>query len=160
MRHGLGNAPLDIGGWLILMGIRLIGGISNNGNSAIQTFSLHPNAITQPVAILLIFAILYAFYVLILFFKRHKAFPVAFIVLEALTILYNLSIFFISSKPAIDFWDLSWLSHAIVFPLISALWILYTLLSKRVKKTFVLKWDRTADQQLVDKANAFHAVKR
>ena len=158
MKRDLGKAPLDIGGWLILVGIRLIGGISDNGTSIMRTFILHTNTIVQPIGILFIFAILYAFLVLLLLFKRHKTFSVTYIVLESLTIIFNLSMYFIFYKPDTTLGDMSWLSHAVVFPLISALWIAYILLSKRVKKTFVFKWDRTPDPRLVDKANALRAA--
>lgn len=93
MKRDLGKAPLDIGGWLILMGIHLIRGISANGNSVIQIFNLHLIGIMQAARIVLIFATLYAFLVLIMLLKRHKAFPCAYIVLEVLLMLFNLSIF-------------------------------------------------------------------
>lgn len=160
MKKDLGEAPLPLGGWLILVGLRLVGGLVMNGNSVMKTFGYNLNVVGQIIRILTILIILYMFIVASLFFKKHKAFPAAYIALEAFSVILNISTFFISYRPNTTAWDGLWLQYTVVLPLISILWILYMLLSRRVKKTFLLNWNETLDQSLVDKANGRQALRR
>ena len=153
MKRALGEAPLTIGGWLFLIALRLILGIANSGNSVLQTFGLQLDTTGQAVRILSTLLIIYCFVVLAMFFKRHKAFPIAYIVMESLNLIFNISelfiIYSIRSFP-MDALQIVYIAASVS---ISILWILYMLLSKRVKKTFVYGRNETTDQSLIDKAN-------
>ncbi len=155
MKKDLGAAPLTIGGWLFLVALRLILGIANNGNGVLQTFGLQLNTQGQIIRILSALPVIFAFVVLALLLKRHKAFPIAYIMFESFVIFLNLFSFFIV---AVDLsaikWDAFENLQVIIATIIGSLWILYMLLSKRVKKTFVYGWRETLDQRLADKANS------
>ena len=153
MKKDLGDAPLTIGGLLFLVAVRLIIGIAGSGNSILQTFGLQLNMTGQAVRAISALLVIYAFVVLSLFFKRHKAFPAAYIVMESLNLMLSISELFIlysiSSLP-MDAMQIIYIA-APVF--ISILWILYMLLSVRVKRTFVYGRNELADQSLIDKTN-------
>lgn len=153
MKRDLGEAPLTIGGWLFLIAVRLILGIANSGNSVLQTFGLQLDTTGQAVRALSALLILYCFVVLALFFKRHKAFPVAYIVMESLNLSLSIvELFILYGIRSVTMTTLQIVSMMIPI-FISILWIVYTLLSKRVKKTFVYGRNEMADQSLIDKAN-------
>jgi hypothetical protein len=154
MKKELGDAPLYLGGWLIFIGIRLIGGIAANGSSVLQSFNRPLNTLGLITNILLLLFNIYSLFVLWLFTKRHKAFPATYISLESFAILSNISSFFILFRSNTIEGNAFWLPYTVVLPAISILWIVYMLVSKRVKKTFVYNWNNTLDRQLNDKASS------
>lgn len=153
MKKDLGDAPLPLGGWLILVGIRLVGGIVMSGSSVTNTIGLDLNVTGQIIRILAFLIIIYVFVVASLFFKKHKAFLAAYVALETISIILSISTFLLSYKPNTPVWEQLWLPNIVILPMFSVMWILYKLLSRRVKKTFLLKWDESIDESLVDKAN-------
>lgn len=149
MKKDLGDAPLTLGGWLILIAVRLIGGLLVIVSPIMPASSFNLNATGQIIRIALLLFIVYALAVSALFLKRHKAFPRAYIILEAVSIILNISTF-ITNTNVRDAFSISYFAALL---LISILWISYILLSERVKKTFVYRWNEKPEQRLVDKAN-------
>jgi hypothetical protein len=153
MRKVLGEAPLDIGGWLIVLELRLVLGILPSSEYIYQVYRSGWGA----ESILFILTFLYGFFALVMMARRHKAFPGIFIGLEAFAALSNIIMLIISL-------ELSVISRIIVWPfaaasfLLSVIAVLYILLSKRVKRTFVWNWDKSVDQRLIDRANGIQAM--
>lgn len=150
MKKQLEDAPLYINGWLILVAIRLGGGVFIDVRSYAFKFSSLAHTITGIMLLLFIF---YALVVLTLFLKRHKAFKSAYICLEAFSIVSNLSAFLLSFNIETISRDAFPLIYTIALLVISTLWIIYMLSSERVKKTFVFNWNEKYDKRLVEKAN-------
>ena len=153
MKKELGDAPLHLGGFLILLLIRLIGGIALNGKSILETFRLHLSPAGQVFRIMLILFILFAFYVSGLFSKRHKWFPGAYIGLEICSVIINLYTFLTAFDMNLGSGNVFIIPYTVALLLISILWILYIIFSKRVKKTFVFNWNESVDIRLAQKAN-------
>jgi len=130
--------PLNLGGWLIITGIRLFAGIANAllAMGLIVQAGLQ-SANTAAMTALLGIGLIYLIVALFFYFKRYKYFKTAYIGLEIFFILFNYIVF-----PAIGFAFLVW----------SFVWILYMLLSKRVGQTFVYDWDGIVDRSRMEKA--------
>jgi hypothetical protein len=148
-RKVLGEAPLDIGGWLIVIGIRLFGSAMINGRDIYMVFFTGASV----TGILFLLTLIYAFAVLIIMVNKYKGFPYFYIGFEAIAIFFNIAV---AITESISGTEVLWLLY-LATVLISVLLILYILLSKRVKRTFVLNWDKSIDQRLVDKANGIQA---
>ena len=88
MKKDLGEAPLTIGGWLIFIGIRFFVVTMGIGNDAVRTLHMKFNALQ----LLFIILFMYTLIVLIFFSKRHKAFPVTYIIIEFLLLLRSILI--------------------------------------------------------------------
>lgn len=152
MKKELGPAPLTIGGWLILVGIRLVGGIINTSSSIFKESNSQQSFLALIFSIISVLLLIFTFAVLAFLFKRHKAFPVCYIVLESFFIVSNIiTLNMLLMTPALPAQPI--FIYAVVPIIIGALWIVYMLRSERVKKTFVFSWNEKPDQKLVDKAN-------
>jgi hypothetical protein len=149
VRKVLGEAPLDIGGWLIVIGIRLFNSVMVYSRDIYIAFFSGVSV----GGILYLLTLIYAFAVLIIMVNKFKGFPYFYIGFEAIAIFFNIAV---AITESISGTEVLWLLYLASF-LISVLIILYILLSKRVKKTFVLNWDKSVDQRLVDKANDIQA---
>lgn len=152
MKKDLGQAPLTLGGWLILVGIRLVGGIINTSSSIFKESNSQQNSLALIFSIISVLLLIFTFAVLAFLFKRHKAFPVCYIVLESFFIVSNIiTLNMLLITPALPTQPI--FIYAVVPFIIGALWIIYMLRSERVKKTFVFSWNEKPVQRLVDKAN-------
>ncbi len=149
MRKDIGEAPLQIEGWLHLVAVRLVLGIAPNGNYIYEVLKSGSDI----SIISFVLSAGFMVFVLIMLYKRHKAFPGVYIGLEACTIVSRIAILVVVPGDTPGGWGAAGLFVAVSF-LISILWILYMLISRRVKKTFVWYWNNTVDQRLVDKANS------
>ena len=136
-----------------MVGIRLVGGIANSGKSIFQVFDgqqTTPALINNIISALLV---IFAFVVLALLFKRHKAFSVCYIVLESCFIVTNIiTLYVYVMAPDIQA-KMLFIASAAIPVIIGTLWIIYMLRSERVRKTFVFNWNEKPVQRLVDKAN-------
>ncbi len=119
MKKDLGDAPLHLGGFLILLLIRLIGGIALNGKSILEIFSLELDTIGQIFRIMSAIFLLLSFYVSTLFSRRHKWFPNAYIVMEVFSIIIYISAYwdakerFLYSQPMRSWLPIDWFRHII-----------------------------------------------
>lgn len=159
MKKALEPAPLTIGGWLMLIGIRLFLSVLSNGNSFVGSFQFHFELSPEQQILRAVYGlvVLYVFVILILFTKRHKAFPVMYIILESVNVIMTIVLFITAVKsPPIRGAAFQIVSFAasVVFGI---LWIVYMRRSERVKKTFVYSWNQTPDRKLIDKTNGVSA---
>ncbi len=153
MKKDLGEAPLTIGGWLFLIASRLIFGIANSGSSLFQVFDLQPDLPTRMIQILSALLVVFAFVACTFLLKRHKAFPVSFIIFNSCSIVFNIFAVCISLAAGVAPLNTFLLLSAAIPAVSGTVCIVYTLRSERVKKTFVFTWNEKPDKRFVDKAN-------
>lgn len=139
------SEPEGIGGWLILPAIGLIGGPIANATNIIRLHRLKAlynlfgdlpssikSAIMWQTLILLVF-ICFQICVAVLFFRKKRIAPGAFITL----LIGNLIVSFICAAWTSDVFNIPFKVGGVVGAVVySAVWIPYFLLSKRVKNTF------------------------
>ena len=153
MRKYLGEAPLTIGGWLFLIAARLIFGIANSGKALYQVFDLQPDLPSRIIQILSALLVVLAFAACTFLLKRHKAFPVSFIIFNSCAIVFNIFAVCISLSAGVAPTNTFWILSAAIPAVSGTVCIVYTLRSERVKKTFVFTWNEKLDQRLVDRVN-------
>jgi hypothetical protein len=153
MRKALDKAPLRIDGWLVVLELRLVLGILPSSEYIYQVYRSGWGA----VSILFILTFLYGFFALVMMARRHKAFPGVFIGLEAFAALSNIIMLIISPELTATSRIIIWPFAAASF-LVNVIAVLYILLSKRVKRTFVWNWDKSVDRRLIDRANGIQAM--
>jgi len=141
----LGMPPLHIDGWLVLVAIRLILGGFNSLGALGQLLNTRTDPDIRPLHII---GVVFIILVIVYFFKRWRHFKKAYIVLELYVILYNLFIAVtFDSYPAF-----------FVYLIAGALWILYMILSRRVKMTFVYNWDKTLNEESMSIATGLNTA--
>ncbi len=150
MKRDLGDAPLTIGGWLIFIGIRFFVVTMVIGSDAVRTLHMKFNALQ----LLFILLFIYTFIVLVFFSKRHKAFPVTYIIIESLLLLRSIISLIVNLKSS----NVNVILAAAIPVAIGGICIAYIFLSERVKKTFVCYWNEKPDQRFVDKANGIPSI--
>lgn len=153
MKKNLGEAPLTIGGWLFLIAVRLIVGIANSERSLFQVFDLQPDLPNRIVQILSALLVVFAFAACTFLLKRHKAFPVSFIIFNSCSIVFNIFAVCISLTTVAAPSNTFQIASAAIPAVSGTVCIVYTLHSERVKKTFAFGWNEQPDQRFVDKAN-------
>lgn len=127
-----------LGGWLIFPFIQILFGVIVGGLNLLHTFmaihDLGPISFNLKIVIILGYLIvlnLFRIIVLINLFQKSKRTPLLISILYTLYILESLRVFFSSN-------DLSYMiGYFIGGGLLSIIWIVYFLKSKRVKETFV-----------------------
>jgi len=161
-----------IGGWLILVGIGIIVGpvrlfvdiisayqpIFENGTwEALTTVS--SEAYSPLWAPILIGDILYnsmmviaLVYLAFLFFTRHYRFPLVYIVLAVISLLYfPLNVWLVElAMPSVSMIDHQIINDFLRVLIVVVIWVPYMLVSKRVKATFVEKRPNKSSQNNVN----------
>jgi hypothetical protein len=136
MSKDFGKPPLPIGGWLVVVAIRMIGGMLQN-LSTVFTLGDLPESFVKTLLILYL-VVFYAVSVgaLSLFFRRHKGFRYSYIMLEAFNILFCLVFSFCSALHAPTF---------IAAAIPSAIFLVYITQSQRARLTFVFDGEGNAE---------------
>lgn len=137
----LGTPPLKIGGWLIVVAVILF---LNLLYLLIDIVFIMVEIFKAPVVsfltvenLLYLIVTLFGTFVTVCFIKKWKYFKNVFIGLLAYVVLYNVFIIIIARG----------FTLSIAQVVISALFVLYMVFSRRVKMTFVYNWDKTIDKE-------------
>jgi hypothetical protein len=159
--NSLSVEPLKIGGWLIFptIGLILAPFLSiyyiieadyfnqTSWDFISSTSSLGYNQIWT-VAFLIellgnLFFLVYVFFLLLLLFKRRTIFPVHYIVLRILNLLFVIFHLFLTGMIDSEYFEASnSVARALIGPVVAVgVWVPYMLVSQRVKDTFVLKFN-------------------